>query len=68
VLYLNGHSINSFEDGVPLHVLYWPMVNVRTLAVLFTQQNRKRIGIVSIISCSYWHKRSEEREEMREKK
>jgi hypothetical protein len=68
MLYLNGCSINSFEDGVPLHVSYWTMVNVRRLAPLFTQQNRKRIGIVLIISCSYWNKRNEEREEMREKK
>jgi hypothetical protein len=44
------------------------MVNVQTLAPLFTQQNgKKRIGIVLIISCSYWNKRSEERERVKGK-
>jgi hypothetical protein len=37
---------------------------------LFSSPNRieKKAGIVLIISCSYWNKRSKEREQVREKK
>jgi hypothetical protein len=44
------------------------MVNVQTLALFFTQQNRKRIGIVLEISSSYWNKRRKEREQVKGKK